>query len=246
MGAADMTAAGALSLPVSEICLRLLCAMLIGTVIGIEREYTHRPAGMRTHMLVSLGACVVMVIGQQIFAQYSAYGAMPDPTRLSAQVITGVGFLGAGTILREGATVKGLTTAASLWAVACLGTAVGGGYYAVALIGMVCILLTLTIFERFQKRLLNSHTKTQEYCVECRNITNGLRIVNQEALKAHASIQNVQAKLLEDEEFYRVTFHTSFESSNTVKQKQQFAGGLLDHAEITAVLIDGICFAKEL
>lgn len=97
-----------------DVILRLLCAMLVGAVIGTEREYTHRPAGMRTHMLVSLGACAVMITSQMIFAQYRPFGATPDPARLSAQVITGVGFLGAGTIMREGATVKGLTTAASL------------------------------------------------------------------------------------------------------------------------------------
>ena len=110
-----------------QICMRFLCAMIVGVVIGTEREYTHRPAGMRTHILVALGACAVMVTGQLIFAEYKPYGGAPDPARLAAQVITGVGFLGAGTILREGANVKGLTTAASLWSVACLGIAAGGG-----------------------------------------------------------------------------------------------------------------------
>ena len=90
----------ALALTPWEIALRMLCAMLIGVVIGTEREYTHRPAGMRTHMLVSLGACAVMVTSQALFYQYRVYGATPDPARLSAQVITGVGFLGAGTIMK--------------------------------------------------------------------------------------------------------------------------------------------------
>ena len=90
----------------AEICLRLACAMLVGLVIGTEREYTHRPAGMRTHILVALGACVVAITSELLFHQYRQYGATPDPARLSAQVITGVGFLGAGTILREGAMVK--------------------------------------------------------------------------------------------------------------------------------------------
>ena len=122
-----------LSLDWKEICMRLFCAMIVGMVIGTEREYTHRPAGMRTHILVALGACAVMITGQLIFVQYRVYGGTADPARLSAQVITGVGFLGAGTILREGTNVKGLTTAASLWTVACLGTAAGYGYFAVAL-----------------------------------------------------------------------------------------------------------------
>ena len=103
------------------IALRLLCAMIVGSLVGLEREYTHRPAGLRTHILVALGACVASLMGQMLFAQY---GGGSDPARLSAQVITGVGFLGAGTILREGATVRGLTTAASVWTVASVCTPV--------------------------------------------------------------------------------------------------------------------------
>ena len=118
------------------IALRLLCAMTVGTLIGMEREYTHRPAGLRTHILVALGACVVSILGEGLFTHYAALGATPDPARLSAQVITGVGFLGAGTIMKEGVSVKGLTTAASVWAVACLGIAAGFGYYALALLGL--------------------------------------------------------------------------------------------------------------
>ena len=82
------------------IALRLGCAMLVGTLIGMEREYTHRPAGLRTHILVALGACVVSILGEMLFTHYHALGANPDPARLSAQVITGVGFLGAGTIMK--------------------------------------------------------------------------------------------------------------------------------------------------
>ena len=115
-----------LELGLKEICLRLLCAMIVGMVIGTEREYTHRPAGMRTHILVALGACAVMITGQLIFVQYRVFGATSDPARLSAQVITGVGFLGAGTILVRGkTTVTGLTTAAGLWMTAAIGIAIG-------------------------------------------------------------------------------------------------------------------------
>ena len=83
------------------VVLRLTCAMLVGIVIGLEREYTHRPAGLRTHILVALGACVVSILGEMLFLHYAEFGATPDPARLSAQVVTGVGFLGAGTIMPE-------------------------------------------------------------------------------------------------------------------------------------------------
>ena len=88
--------------------------MFIGIVVGAERGRNHRPAGMRTHMLVALGACVTMVVSQFLFVEFRPLGATPDPARLGAQVVSGVGFLGAGTIMREGLSIKGLTTAASI------------------------------------------------------------------------------------------------------------------------------------
>ena len=146
------------------IALRLLCAMIVGSLVGLEREYTHRPAGLRTHILVALGACVASLMGQMLFAQY---GGGSDPARLSAQVITGVGFLGAGTIMKEGVSVKGLTTAASVWAVACLGIACGYGYYALALMGMIFTLITLTVFEALQRKLINNHSAEDLYTLRC-------------------------------------------------------------------------------
>jgi len=136
---------------VMEICLRIVMAMAIGGIIGWEREKSNRPAGLRTHMLVAIGAAVVMLMGEMSLDKYSNVTTM-DPTRLGAQVISGIGFLGAGTIMREGLTVKGLTTAASLWAVACLGLAVGGGFYEAAIAGTIAIIMTLTIFEYLEKR----------------------------------------------------------------------------------------------
>ena len=159
-----------MELGIGGICLRLLCAMAVGMIIGTEREYTNRPAGLRTHILVALGACVVTITGQMIYIQYHALGSSPDPARLSAQVITGVGFLGAGTIMKEGVSVKGLTTAASVWAVACLGIACGYGYYALALAGMVFTLITLTIFESLQRKLINNHSAEDLYTLRCGDV----------------------------------------------------------------------------
>ena len=132
------------------IALRLLCAMLVGTLIGLEREFTHRPAGLRTHILVALGACAVSILGEMLFMQYSTLGAMPDPARLSAQVITGVGFLGAGTIMREGTSVKGLTTAAGIWATAAVGLALGGGMYLMGFCVTALILLVQMVMHQRQ------------------------------------------------------------------------------------------------
>lgn len=190
-----------------QICMRFLCAMVVGIVIGTEREYTHRPAGMRTHILVALGACAVMVTGQLIFAEYKPFGGAPDPARLAAQVITGVGFLGAGTILREGANVKGLTTAASLWSVACLGIAAGGGYYAVSLMGMVFIFITLTVFETIQHKLIKPKT-VRRYSVEADDPAGALQALGELADKNRAEISGLRAEARDVG--CRITFQAEF------------------------------------
>lgn len=127
---------------------KMVLAVVFSGFIGYEREHSHRPAGFRTHILVAVGSALVMMTSGYIFREFEGIGNF-DPTRLGAQVISGIGFLGAGTILREGFSVKGLTTAASLWAVSCIGLAVGGGYYTGAFIATVFIYLTLNTFKRF-------------------------------------------------------------------------------------------------
>jgi len=194
-----MLAATPLDLNSLEIILRLLGAMLIGIVIGTEREMTHRPAGMRTHMLVALGACAIAIMSQLLYVQYhGAYGASPDPARLSAQVIAGVGFLGAGTIMREGLSVKGLTTAASLWCVACLSLAMGGGYYVLSISGTVCMLITLTLFESLQKKFL--HFRETFYLCEitCEKIGPALTRIYEYASKVDAKIDAVKVNTQEE------------------------------------------------
>jgi putative Mg2+ transporter-C (MgtC) family protein len=111
----------------SAFALRLLLAAVLGALVGLEREIHDHPAGMRTHLLVSLGSAGFTVLS---IAAFPAPGA--DPARIAAQIVSGVGFLGAGAILKEGATIRGLTTAASLWAVAAVGMAAGAGAWVVA------------------------------------------------------------------------------------------------------------------
>lgn len=133
-----------------DILLRLMLSVAIGGVIGWERGAGRRPAGFRTHILVSLGAAVAMLTGEMV-ALRSGSG---DATRIAAQVVSGIGFLGAGTILKVGVNIKGLTTAASLWATACLGLAAGAGLFLMAALGLVIVIVTLTILERMEKRFL--------------------------------------------------------------------------------------------
>lgn len=223
-----------LQLEPMEIGFRLLCAMILGFIVGIEREYTHRPAGMRTHILVALGSCAVMLTGQMIFAQYYPLGATPDPARLAAQVIAGVGFLGAGTILRDGANVKGLTTAASLWVVACLGLAVGGGYYVIALGGTILVILTLTLFELLQKLLLRSRRGRRSYVVDTRDVVAAMQAVNTLAQSAACQIRNIQAENLENGT-YRLSFLADFGHGRAKRRMQEFMSGLLAQPAILSV-----------
>ena len=202
------------------IMLRLLCAMLVGTLIGIEREYTHRPAGLRTHILVALGACVASVMGQMLFYQYGN----SDPARLSAQVITGVGFLGAGTIMKEGISVKGLTTAASVWAVACLGIAAGFGFYALALAGTVFTFITLTVFEAFQQKLILNHSAEDQYTLLCDQTESILQLLNKCANDPRITIFDLT--VTRDGTDYVITFRAWFVGRKQEKRRGAFCAAL--------------------
>ncbi len=126
----------------TEIIIRLILAFILGALIGLEREFHGRAAGLRTHILVCLGSSLVMLISMHLFDIYRDSGAV-DPSKMAAGVITGIGFLGAGTILRFRASVRGLTTAASLWAVASIGLASGSGFYQGALVTSFLVLFVL-------------------------------------------------------------------------------------------------------
>lgn len=137
--------------------IRILIGFVIGAIIGVEREAHNQPAGLRTHILITIGSTIVMLISIYIPQTYTQF-QNGDPGRLAAQVVSGIGFLGAGAILRFGADVKGLTTAASIWAVAALGLAVGAGMYGIAFIGAFVILFALTVMDLFEKRVFKERT----------------------------------------------------------------------------------------
>jgi putative Mg2+ transporter-C (MgtC) family protein len=136
-----------------ELTVRLVLSIILGGIIGLERETINKPAGFRTHILVCLGSTIIMLVSLFIFTEFSGKADV-DPGRIPAQVISGIGFLGAGTIIIEGANVKGLTTAASLWTVAAIGLAVGVGFYYGAILATFLILLTLITFNRLEAVIL--------------------------------------------------------------------------------------------
>ena len=130
----------------AEVLLRVVLAGVLGGAIGAEREIREREAGLRTHMLVAVGAALFTIVSAYAWADFSfsqRNGITFDPTRIAAQIVTGIGFLGAGAIIRQGLSVRGLTTAASLWVVAAIGMASGAGYYSAAAITTIVVLISL-------------------------------------------------------------------------------------------------------
>ena len=147
-------------LNVLSVCVRLLLAMAFGGTIGFERGIRQRAAGLRTHMLLCVGAASTMLVSQYIYASYG----VGDPARLSAQVISGIGFLGAGTIIvTRRNQIKGLTTAATLWATACMGLAVGVGFYECALAMYVILIFILLLVNVVDTKYLKIPTSTALY-----------------------------------------------------------------------------------
>ena len=137
------------------VVLRITVAFLLGGILGLERGLKQRPAGLRTHMLVCVGACMIMLTNQYI---YQVFGT-GDPVRMGAQVVSGIGFLGAGTIMvTKHSQIKGLTTAAGLWATAAVGLATGIGFYEASVMGTIVIVLTLTVLSVLDNKM---HKKTR-------------------------------------------------------------------------------------
>jgi len=128
-----------------EIILRLAIAAALGMLVGFERERQNQPAGLRTHTILAIGSCLAMTISINLAMQFTPLVPNGDPARLAAQVVSGIGFLGAGAILRYGTSVKGLTTATSLWTIAMVGLAIGAGHFfsGLATTGMLLIILVL-------------------------------------------------------------------------------------------------------
>jgi len=134
----------------------VVVALLLGVLLGAEREYHGHPAGLRTMGLISAGACMFTAIGLD-----PSFGTRTDPTRIAAQVVTGVGFIGAGAILRQGVDIKGLTTAASIWVAAAVGVSVGVGLYEAAVFTTFLVIVTLIAIRPLEVRLFHRHKDRQ-------------------------------------------------------------------------------------
>jgi putative Mg2+ transporter-C (MgtC) family protein len=169
------------------VALRIFAAVIVGGILGLERGMKNRPAGLRTYMLVCVGACVIMLTNQFI---YQAVGT-GDPVRMGAQVVSGIGFLGAGTIIvTRRNQIKGLTTAAGLWSAAGVGLALGVGFYEAALIAGLAIFVVMTLLQRWDDNLHSKARAVEIYVELAEGITLGAFIQGVRALEL--DINNVQ------------------------------------------------------
>lgn len=137
----------------TQVIVRLILSALLSGLIGVERQLHRRAAGLRTHILVCVGSTLIMLTSLYIFDIYKEIAPV-DPSRIAAGVITGIGFLGAGTIIRYGEEIRGLTTAASLWVVAAVGLAVGCGFYSAAIAATILVLMALLLLRRLENKIL--------------------------------------------------------------------------------------------
>lgn len=195
------------------ILVRVAMAIVVGGIIGVERDMKNHPAGFRTYILVCLGSSMVMMTNQFISETYNT----GDPSRMGAQVISGIGFLGAGTILiTKNNHVKGLTTAAGLWSAACIGLAIGIGFYEGALVGAGAILIIMTSFQPLKRRIVHNRN-----IVDCYIIFESLSAFNEFLAYCVARewrILTIQEETIKQEENY-VMFYLSLKFNNSIETK---------------------------
>lgn len=187
------------------VIFRTFLSILIGGIIGTERDIRNRAAGVRTHMLVCLGAAIIMMTNEYIYFEFGDAGI--DVTRMSAQVVSGIGFIGAGTILvTSDNRIKGLTTAAGLWAAAAIGLAIGIGFYEIALIGGVAIISIMILLKPF-KKFIHMHSNQPQITLVIRS-TDGFKSFLEYTASTEVTIIDIQVenKLAESPDHNNLTF----------------------------------------
>jgi putative Mg2+ transporter-C (MgtC) family protein len=211
-----------------EIILKLLLAIALGGIIGLERERSQKPAGLRTHILICVSSALLMVLSHLLLSGQG--GTAGDLGRVAAAVITGMGFIGAGTIIQSQGEVYGLTTASTLWTVSGLGLVVGAGYYFIAVIFCVLVLGTLVILHRIEE----THLKKSLYHYHLRIKDGPDILINLRKLIFHLGLKLAELNLKKERNVSVVTL--SFSSSE--EKERQFNQSLFDMGEIVEIKIE--------
>ncbi len=210
-----------------EVTLKLLLAVALGGLIGVERETSQKPAGFRTNILICLGATMMMVLSRLVLE--GKEGSSGDLMRMAAGVITGIGFIGAGTIIQARGMIIGLTTAATLWAVAGLGLIIGAGYYVIAIIFTATIALTLVIFRQFEDFSLRKDAYRYSLKSKSKDTLNKIK-----KLALHEGIRFKEIKQKKEDNIFIIQF--TFPS--TEEKEQKFYQTLSNLKEIVELKID--------
>jgi putative Mg2+ transporter-C (MgtC) family protein len=210
-----------------EVTLKLLLAVALGGLIGVERETSQKPAGFRTNILICLGATMMMVLSRLVLE--GKEGSSGDLMRMAAGVITGIGFIGAGTIIQARGMIIGLTTAATLWAVAGLGLIIGAGYYVIAIIFTATIALTLVIFRQFEDFSLRKDAYRYSLKSKSKDTLNNIK-----KLALHEGIRFKEIKQKKEDNIFIIQF--TFPS--TEEKEQKFYQTLSNLKEIVELKID--------
>jgi len=207
---------------------RLVIALLIGGAVGLEREFKGKPAGMRTNMLICVGSCLIMIISIEI-ARTAVQTS--DPGRIAAQVVTGIGFLGAGTIIRSRFHIVGLTTAATIWALSAIGLAVGAGYLLLAAVAALLITITLIFIGYIEARL---QTKRSYHVVQV-TLDRGEGVIREiMALFAGMNVSSEALEVVRSGELWRATFEyaSSHEKHRELVEKLSASPGVKGVTEL--------------
>lgn len=183
-----------------SITVRLLMSILFAGVIGIDRQKRHHPAGLRTHILVCIGSTMTMLLGQYLQEMYNA-----DPSRIGAQVISGIGFLGAGTIILSGVRVRGITTAAGMWTCACIGLMIGAGFYLGATLGFLFVSFTLLVMRFVSSSYSAKHPRRKLIGIDIRQLTDLSYLVKQ--LRVWGVTVNKTQVIYSDKKTDQVYYH---------------------------------------
>ncbi len=179
-----------------DVIVKILLACVLGGLVGLERESINRPAGLRTHILVCVGSTLVMTTNTILVLTYSSTVNL-DPGRFGAAVLSGIGFLGAGTIIREGNSVSGLTTAASLWTIACIGLTIGSGHFLLATFTTLVVLVVLFTFARFENKI-TSGSRIKILTIETQNRPGQIGKIGEVTGKHECIIQDIKLENLAD------------------------------------------------
>lgn len=221
-----------------HLTIRLVLALLLGGLIGFEREVSSHAAGLRTHILVCVGSALVMLLSMYGFSAFvNEVNVRIDPSRLAAQVISGIGFLGAGTIMFNGRSITGLTTAASLWVVAGIGLAIGAGFYYAAILVCLMVLISLWILNKVEHRYFNGK-KVRILKIQAVDQPGTLGLITTILGKFKIDIKQIKLEESEDSSkpnHVQITFHVTI-------PKPSIIGGLLEETNqiqgVTGVAIE--------